>query len=463
MKKYFFSLLLVPFFTFASTDEKTDLRKINQQVAEKLLAVVGGCGERIWPGYNLKKMNIVLVDKSSEDLLAVSIKENKTFTVKSSELPASVIRSSYSFFKIDDQSWMSINSEIYNNPNLTDEQKTRDLFGLAIHEAFHNQAQESWKIEVESRGTFVPVKWQPRYYRAMVYNNLLAALNQLEDKSEYLQKAKYWYNKWVSENSEEIKSATDGYEGSAQYAEAMGIAFSELGCQASDTEILNFVRSEIPNNILGTGDLFLGYQFALDGEGYALGGLSGLLLNAPPTSENWYSLVERGETPLFILLQNVSPTKDDDNFELMSQMKQTQIKEQKQVDSYLSDMYSALNQQNSYLISIPHSWSEKGSKGYVGFYVDTALKMEISVLGQELNFLSEDKSSTLKTAKNAVFLNLDSPCRKSTPWMFVVGSISISFQNGNSAVVTDNYFNGKIQGKLIQDSDGKNWFCAGEN
>ncbi|MFV0237323.1 MAG: hypothetical protein ACK5HU_02140, partial [Flavobacteriales bacterium] len=96
------------------------------------------------------------------------------------------------------------------------------IFTLPTHEIFHFYYQDSRKEE--SRSTQLPLDFKSRYYRKMTLNYLKKAFEEnLENKKETLSKAKFWYDKYVTEYSEEAKISRtyDLYEGTARYAEVL--------------------------------------------------------------------------------------------------------------------------------------------------------------------------------------------------------------------------------------------------
>ncbi len=100
---------------------------------------------------------------------------------------------------------------------------------------FHNQAQKSWTRDgVGSRGTLYPVDWKPRLYRRMIFDNLKNYLSLQNTTSS--QKARYWFEKWTREYPEEVKASTDGYEGTARYAESLAKIIVRTGCRGRQSK-----------------------------------------------------------------------------------------------------------------------------------------------------------------------------------------------------------------------------------
>lgn len=464
MKKLILSLFVISQYCFAA-GEQFDYRKTNQEVAEKLLATVGGCGERIWPGYDLKNLNIVLVDKATDDLLAVSFKEKKIFNIKRSALPASKINSVYSFFSIENQSWMSVNSESYNfgnpNPPILDEMIS-ETFKLAVHEAFHEAMQNEWISREGSRGTFVPIKWEPRYYRAMIYKNLVEVYTESKSSQVALQKAKYWFDKWAKDYPEEVLSTTDGYEGSAQYSEVIASFFSNLSCNINDNQLSQKISEAMPNDVIGQRSVLSGYAFQLDGEGYELGALAALILRRDSESMDWHQRIAKGETPLEILLQNAEPKFQEVDEKFKEIFLGTQMKNQAKIDNLLSETYSALKEKDKVFLSVPRLWKSTGSTRYKGFFIDKALDVTFSIFAQDMTFVSPDKISKIDLKQQSAALSKTSPCDINSPFNFVMGTQDITVEDSNKISIHGKNLTGSLMGKPVKDKNGNSWFCAGE-
>lgn len=459
-----FSFAIVVFFAAFSyaAVSGVDVRKANVEIANKLLSTITTCGDKIWPGYDLKNMNVVLLDNSAEPLIAVSTKENKIFSIERIKIPNNP--SWYSFFKIDEQAWMSINTEQLHKDVETDTQAQviDRAYGLAVHESFHHTTQKKWKRISGPRGTFVPIKWEPRLYRAMIFGNLMSAYANKESTLQDLQRAKYWYEKWSTEFPEEVQSTTDGYEGTARYSDRVALALARLGCEATEAQISSYLIDLPATSGAGA---FSGNRFSLDSEGYGMGSLASLILRRDQAQPDWQNLISQGKTPLEILMKDINSLFQDVDEAFKLKLAETQRKEQAGVDQYLADTYRLLNDKESYFVSVPFSWWDNtASVSFFEFYIDNTLNMSFSVLGEALNFLSPDKLSQLKSTEAAVYLDLlnqKNPCHDAS-WIFVVAKNQTATDSNNRLKLDAEHFKGEVTGELIKDSNGKNWFCAGK-
>lgn len=443
-----------------------DIRSINNQLAQKILTTLTNCGPKIWPGYDLKSTNIVFLDSSDSSMTAVSFAENKIFSIPRSNLPSH--ESWFGYFKIENQNWMFINTELLQQKShfVNEEQLFEKAFKLAIHESFHNTTQKRWnRLSRGSRGTFLPIKYQPRLYRNLLFQSLVEAAENPNDVNPYLAQAKYWFDKWISEAPEEKKSTTDGYEGTARYADLMGYGFSVLGCTDSSSQdvfssALGFLKGPKGHGAVN------GDYFEFDLEGYPIGAIASLLLDRLQLNNNWQAQVADGATPLELLMQNVTEaTPSEIPADLIEKFNATQTQEQQTVDDYLNPTYRALELPH-YFVSIPMSWSNlDNAVTFNGFFIDVAHQYNLSVLAEPLNFNSSTNDKEFLNASDKAvsfeFAYTPNVCTQESYWTFVVSHDDVSL-NGNLAKLSGATLNGTATSTLKTDENGNSWLCVGE-
>jgi hypothetical protein len=268
---------------------------------------------------------------------------NNTQSISNSELPASAIGSSYEFFDLNGHKAMSLNME---------EGMTK-VFELGVHEFFHHIGQENWTSnQTGGRGTLYPLDGEPRFYRRMIYDNLRQYFQSGNQVS--LGRAKYWFDKWANEFSNETQSTTDGYEGTAEYVETMAAAVAKLGCSATDEQIKAAVINEVTTDF---GFSVSGQHLALDSEGYEIGGLAALILrfNGFELSE-WNRRMATGETPLQVLLESVAPVVETPPAELRDTFVQAAQKTNEERRPILDDDISNWNNKLYVRVPAPYNW-----------------------------------------------------------------------------------------------------------
>lgn len=254
-------------------------------------------------------------------------------------------------------------------------------FIILMHESFHLHAQSEWQdinamaaIENEQsnmRASDYPLDGQPRILRAMQYECLYRAWNAKDEDEElrYLEYAKYWYEKWANEYSEEFSAIkdTDLAEGTAEY-----------------------FGNEV-KRILGDGKFSLATpeEFAeqcqsADAESYNLGDIAIQLLKKRGEFKE-VDFEESGKTPMEVLMGNIKDSNEEP--------------ENSKLAGIISDNVKEINSQISECFSDYINADVNGEMTYIGIDSETLT----GVMSEGFYYLSEiDKTGW----RNAFISNL---------------------------------------------------------
>lgn len=180
------------------------------------------------------------------------------------------------------------------------------LFNVLAHEEFHSY-QGSWSgIKNDQMKFYEEYLKNPeaRVLRVHLMKALNAAVMDYENVDSPLEAAKYWSDRYDSEYEAESKLAksSDIIEGSARYFDMAMNVTSSLGLNATKEERLTLYQRLLTSDY----DIDVRYDGYGDSESYDLGGLSGILLEMEGR-DGWQKRVEKGESPVDILLENVEP------------------------------------------------------------------------------------------------------------------------------------------------------------
>lgn len=443
--------------------------KTTEGLEKKLIAdfkkVVAGCGERIWPNYQWTGLNVVFVTQRENSLTAFSGRDFQAFRVAKRELPDTLSseEGSYVFFEKDGASWMALGIDPQRNADPKAD-RALNIFQVGIHEAFHHLIQNpdgGWmsdEIESGPRGTEVPVQWRPRFYRRKINDHLLAAFLSPAGQLEHLGKARYWFDLWSREYPAEVRSSMDRDEGTARYAEFLATALLKKGCTAGGEELAGDIRRQARRLFTSATS---GQEFALDAEGYDLGGLSGFLLDWHLRAPNWKAaMAAGGQTPLSAVLAGTAAQPDRDDPKLAQVFKNTQSRLQKEIDRLLAGTYGKMNSAESYFVAIPRIWYE-GSTAPAGMYIDPAKGW--TFVPEELPFrmTSPDRKQSVQSAPKAVFLEpLEGtaiPCSADS-WIFIVEGRDVR-RRGNRVDLRGREFQGTVTAPTRSEG-GHNWLCV---
>lgn len=301
------------------------------------------CSKRIWSNYTWEKTKIVFVEAEEKSWVWEADTQTLNF-VDTKILPREVLDSSYSFFIINEQKAMSL--------KLEEEETSEDLFSLAVHEFFHHLAQESWPRTSTIRGTTYPYFYEPRLFRRMLFDSLKSYFKTQNHRD--LQKAKYWFEKWKTKFPNEYKNSADGYEGSAEYAETLALAFIRSGgCSASEETLKKTVEQEVENSF---GHAFNGDFFMLDAEGYSLGGLASLILKFNDKNTQWQDQIAKGLSPLDLIFEDVASFEDKTNLALENIFKASAKKLNTETKMLLGQDLTNLVDKDFIRVYIPFGW-----------------------------------------------------------------------------------------------------------
>lgn len=456
----FVTTSLMASFSFAQLPETIASRteSINQTIASDILTVVGGCSERLWPGYNWNDLTLLLVADNPEKSLVVSVRGRHVQQLGKRLVDPSAFSSEFSFFEIDGSRWMSINTAaaVTRKSHRSDGEIAEDQFRLAVHEAFHNLIQPSWIKSEGLRGTELPILPEPRLLRSQLFHNLKDAFLDSKDGGS-LRRAKFWYQRWASTYTRELQGTTDGYEGSAKYVELLASALMKQSCNATDEQVLKSVKQKVRAEF---GKVFDAKAFVLDAEGYEIGALGLLLAARKNSSLDWYGKIAAGENPISIATSHVAPLAESTSRAVLEKFASRAVALQADADSLVGRTLAMLNRVDHFVISIPQNWIS-GSVAPAGFYIDRASSSLLIPMAAPLGFNEPSGTSKLLATKEAVVVNpgTNSPCRQRSPWNYVaVGSIEVGASSYRASTPD---FNATLKG-AAKIADGVTWFCAGE-
>jgi hypothetical protein len=344
----------------------TALKPVSAEVQEAV-ARVWPQAPKIWPGTVLKDRRIILGDGTRARVVSV----DGVSDVSLSELRKRKIdipRSGSSYADWDGHPAVIMNVA---DPSYREDAQSSGLslsatlFANATDELYHATQRnwKTWKNVKEPRGTEYPLAVTPRLYRAMLYNDLVAAYTDPKQRNRHLAGAAYWWSMWQRQYPDEAKraAATDIGEGAAGYFGAVAAAVA-MGAELNSPAQ---VRKRTPLRPL---DPALDpQQITLDGESTALGGVAGLLLDE--TRKGWKREVSQGgKTPLELLLWGVTPVAEQPSDQLRQSIQDILSKLNTDLIPRLNPLVSAYRNSDHPLLLIPMN-AAQGDLDAGGYYV----------------------------------------------------------------------------------------------
>ena len=292
------------------------------------------CPDRVWPGLGLDNLLVYAV----HDPLQGAFRWDGTVpsrvkSVDYAKLNAVYKKRYYAFNSEDERNVVSVSLD------QTAPLEENYIAVLGIHEAFHAYVQNDWEHRSGGgRGTLIPIKYQPRFYRYMMIQSLKAAV---EGDNKGLGAVRYWYDRYREEYPEDGEkiASTDVYEGSAEFVGEYARSLGVLGCNAKDESVLGRMVDTVvaKKRAILEMETLEKENFRLDAapESYTLGLLSGMLLTEKGKSD-WKERVEGGEAPVDILMEGVKPQQQEESEEIRKIRSFFQDKADTRNETYLS-------------------------------------------------------------------------------------------------------------------------------
>ncbi len=270
--------------------------------------------EKAWPGMDYAKHDLVLLSTTSDLKVQQAWLINTTSARELSKDEYASITVPPTFDKLDFQgraaavlSMQTLLSTL--KEGLVDkpagpERDAENLFRVGTHELVHFYHQDSAVASAgASRDTAYPVDSKPRLLRRMLLHRLHQASKDKDGRAALLGKAAYWEQQWRSQYPQEAEGIRvyDIREGTADYFENYLANIDPKAADQTDSLSAGLKDSK--------------YYSAADSESYALGFVTGLLLDQqkPGWQESFYA---SGKTLVQVLLDGVAPVKDSEEPEI---------------------------------------------------------------------------------------------------------------------------------------------------
>lgn len=231
---------------------------------------------------------------------------------------------------------------------------------LTFHEGFHFLSdQNDWNEGNGDRTTPYPEPWEPRYLREQLKRSLFKEATS----GEGLAAAAHWHGRLLKEHKglmDKIRSY-DCTEGSAEYVSLMMSALAELGCDASEEQLLSLAVSHLPD-----GNFVSEVAFSVSREPYDLGVLGGLILRREDKA-GWELKVENGQAPVDQAVAGVAPVVQPDDPQVQAQAQQVVAARNAQVSGEIDPLIANMKDPAYTRLVLNFNWIA-GSFGVGGFY-----------------------------------------------------------------------------------------------
>ncbi|GAA0354124.1 hypothetical protein GCM10010151_49640 [Actinoallomurus spadix] len=331
---------------------------------------------KIWPGTVLKDRRVILGDGSRARMVSVDgVSDLSPAELRKHKIDIPSGGSSYALWDGHPAVILNVADQSFRTDAAASGMPlAATLFAAATDELFHatQQKWQAWKkSRGELRGTDFPLAVTPRLYRAMVYNDLVAAYTAPQQRNQRLAGAAYWWSRWQKEFPGEVKRAATsdigdgaaGYFGAVAMAMAMGAKRGDLAAIRKNTQLRPLDGTLDPG------------QITLDGESTELGGVAGLLLDE--TRKDWKRQVTQGRrTPVDLLLTGVTPVAEPASDTLRQAIQNILSKLNTDLIPQVNPLVSAYRNTANALVLVPMNTAE-GDLDAGGYYVSRDVPYEI--------------------------------------------------------------------------------------
>lgn len=408
------------------------------------------CPEKVWPDYDWRALEVILFDSVKQQAFRWNGSDGtKMEMIDFSSVDPRLVQGAYAYNLPGEKPLMSL--------SLDSESSLYGLIGLGIHEGFHKFGQVGWpslQLGVDDRFTPYPQNYMPRYLRYAISRLLLDYLDT-GDRVRLSEARGVWdsYRREFKGESEAI-AFTDIEEGTARFVEVMGTALGTLGCAADDAALYTRFRAYLLKTEGGS----LGISDPAR-EAYLIGALASLALHNDVAHKGWEKRTAAGDTPLAILLENVSPKAAPEFSDMLMTAKSTietwneETKPRVEIfkESALSDKY--------YAFAVPND-RRMGSYRATGQIKDVATGWQL-VTDINASFSARQSTSLIKLNGLTIRTDDSSLCSASKQNTFIfylprnqveIVDEQLSFSGG--AVTGD-----RVTYQEVRDERGNRWFC----
>lgn len=266
---------------------------------------------KVWPTYNYSNHNFLIFNLDNngnvKEARLLNTKENRK--LKKEEYMHINAPSPEGYDQLEFQGKPSIVMSV-DDMVMKANDSIRELYKTATHEMVHFYYQSEIQASADSsRSQLYPIDSCPRIIRGMLYQRLIQAFEHPDKQENYLQKAKYWLEKYHKEFKSEADNirSTDIAEATARYTENLGIFIGKnLSKKAIKKQAGKFIKKN---------EIFV----AADKESYEIGYVAALILDGklPNWKENFYSTQKSVEE---VLLEKISAVPDKMDKKLAEQI-----------------------------------------------------------------------------------------------------------------------------------------------
>lgn len=430
----------------AQADSTTPSEKITK-AASYMRPVLSICPEKVWPQNRWENAAFLFTEPQKQSTSWLWEPQSNTFReIQNSQLNGRALQSYYSFFDFENYRVTSLNLDKLWFPEQVAE--------LGIHESFHYIGQKEWRTsnQISSRSTVYPINPFPRLFRKLTQDQMLK-YTQTSDIS-HLEEAKYWFERWKASAPREVAgNYTDQIEGSAKYVDAMSMAVSYLGCDASESDLIKNALARVNHYSLHSRPTL----DAFDAESYILGATAILAARQQGLfNSQWTERLSQGESPLELLFQSFETRQKPSPRPTGARFIHKALSSTQQLRSAVDPQIKGYNNPDYVRVEVPWRWL-KGSYNVQQFLYLKQIDKEAIVMG-ETSFGSSDIQDRQFVLKEGA-LNIRDDGQTCGGDFILVPYNDIQVGDNNEVTIRTPYVEAKFKGRGQVDARGLKALC----
>jgi hypothetical protein len=449
--------------TWAQHDENTIGSRVNA-FNKEITAPMLICPDRVWPGYDFRKLTIYLTDSNKKQAYvwtaADTDEASQVKTINFGDVGPEFTSGMYGYGK--DPLHPEMGLSLSETEEIAEWQQQfgngEYLVSLGIHEAFHIFEQPKWLHNDStisgSRASDFPAQAKPRYLRYMMLKSMIAYLDSRQEQDLMELAALYdSYKKEFGAEQQQIHG-TDRSEGTAMYTEFVGTAIAKRGCDASERIIEEELLKQIKTR----------FEISLDAdtESYSLGAAAGAIMRLLPELKGWEEkIMQKGVTPLDVLTekqQRAEPALDGSILAKATAMIDNNNKESARI---VDDFIRAYSDPTTIGIVIAVN-RMLGSFSVQNFLNVTAKQIELNTnFTASFSSRSADHGSLIKISTTTMDVTSDStPCNEEGYAFFLTADELEGHLNSDLLTIeTSGIKAHAVAYHAKKDASGRSWIC----
>ena len=435
------------------------ISKANELILSRLRNVYR-CANRIWPGWAADNFHVLVGDKHDDSAVLVS---GKGAPGEKSAVPPYVSAVPFDMAKIivtrerpvyTPIQWNGLGRILAVFHAAISEVEIDKAVEVIVHEGFHFSGQQQFaRTSNFPRGVHYPENPRIRYLR----HKISAGLGQASDGNSFGGIA-FWAKELDAIRAGSLMREIDRIEGSAQYVQIYGSEIARQGCDSLDDNVVlaGFARL----GAFTRGSLSNPGQANVDFEAYAIGALAGLHLQRSGRA-GWRQAVEKGATPLELLVENVTPEKQPEDRGLLAQIETAVGVRNEKLKPRLEGFRNLMRSVSQLIISVPGAQlgAPYISQGFVTYEAEHGAVQLVGLGAHAARKRGENGGDIGLKGKDIQITN-ETPCASTNQAIFPIAKSAVTDWGKDTVNIVDDQVLAASLRVVKREQGGMQWLCV---